>query len=117
MLKVLYVFLLKGEQPRNNYNPSFSDDNQENYHWWFLPEHGLEKFIIDYKRKDIVVDEDEDYSDDELYDITYLDREVIEVMKKHPIYFSNRLSYTDTAAEFQKQIALEMCKEMWDEIK
>lgn len=114
----VYCLLLKGEEPRNDQDSKFSDENQENYHWWFISEQQLESFIVDSKRKDIVIDEDKDYEDDELFDITYIHPEVIEMMKKHPIYFSYDFSNSlkDSAAIFQRHIARKMCKEMWEEI-
>lgn len=113
-----YPLLIKGEERRNDQDSCFGDANQNNYHWRFIFEDDLGSWVVSYKIKDITVDETKEYDDEELYDITYINPEIIKIIKKHPIYFSNRLSPSecDPLAIFQRLVATKMCEEVWEEI-
>ena len=98
-----YPLLFKGEEARNNLQPENLD--KEGYYWRFVFDYHLDHFIVDIKNTE------------HGRKFIHLDPEIIKVMKKYPIYFSWDLSpsTTNSASVFQRDIAIQMCKEMWEE--
>src|SRR5437867_4186698 len=50
---IAYPLLLKGEEPRYDFDRWFSDDNQENFHWRFVLEHNLNTYYFNENSRTI----------------------------------------------------------------
>jgi len=95
-----YPLLIKGEEPRLSFDPQFSDENQENFHWTIIMDYNIDNYNIKIN--------------DEYVEIP---NKVKEFMKKFPIYLNNEFSPCDKPLpKFLLKICNEMCKEFWNEI-
>ena len=100
-LEIAYPILLRGEEPRNEIEPLFSDENQENFHWRFI----LESDFDEYK---IRLDDDDDY--------VVIPSDICDLMKRTPIYLNRDLGYGMTN-NFQIQICCHAAETFWNNLK
>ena len=98
---IAYPVLMKGEEPRYSFDTSFSDSNQENYHWRFIVLDNLEAYgyILNGQEANVIP------------------KDVLEFMKKYPIYISNRLGNEESDEyKFQITVCANVCKLFWDDL-
>lgn len=96
-----YPLLMYGEEPRNSFDPQFTDENESNFHWTIIMESNIDGYNIKIKN-----------------DYVEIPKQVKEYMKKFPIYLNNHFSSCDDRPleKFLLRMCNEMCKEFWNEM-
>ena len=90
-----YPLLAQGEEPRYDFDPSYTDLNQNNFHWRIILEYNMTDYKIMMPDGNCV-----QISDD-----------VMSFMKRFPIYLNNTFS---PDANFQILNCQQMCNEFWN---
>jgi len=97
-----YPILMKGEEPQNNFAPSYLNLDQENYHWRFILDYNLEGYGLDYGN----------------VQLNEIPNDVMNFAKRFPIYISYHLGdEINDAHKFHITNCKMMAMEFWDELQ
>ncbi len=107
-----FPILLRGEEPRYSFNPSYSDPDQSNFHWTLVFENCIDyaKLYV-YGTPDLTSDYEEFIPDSE----SLIPDELKTFMRRFPIHLSNEFSEcSDEKSMTQRNNAVAMCHEFWN---
>ena len=96
-----YPLLLQGEEPRYSFDTSYTDLEQNNFHWRIILESNLNTY-------NVKINEKSDYQP--------IPEDIKQFMKKFPIYLDNDFCQSKEAKPtFLRHICKKMCEEFWNE--
>lgn len=99
---IVYPLLRCGEEPRNSFDPSFTDLNQNNFHWTLVLDYNIDNYAIKINDTDDYVDIPDDLK---------------KFMKQFPIYLNNDFGPQENEINhFFRVMIGEMCERYWNEL-
>lgn len=99
---IAYPLLMCGEEPRYSFDPRFTDEDQNNFHWTLVMDYDIDNYRIQISNANKFIT---------------IPNCIKNFMKQFPIYLNGHFSIqSDAINDFFRTTSKNMCAKYWDEL-